>query len=365
MITTVIIQQEERGLVYRDGRLVRFLEPGRHNLWRLFGTLTVKRLALSQHWAPWTPELDAVLPSGAAERLEVAPGEVAALTADGHPVGVMKPGRYLLWQLRAKVEATLYSTEGRFCELPPAFWQWCDRGDFLDLSVEPHRRALLYVNGILQEALEGGRYLVCMQDRQVTVGWVDMREAELQVAGQEVITADKASLRINLVLKYRVVDALRAHEATQGLRDALYSQLQMVARGYVGGHSVDQLLENREGARTAMIEALRARAKAWGVEILEADLKDVVLPGDMKLIHNQVLAAQKQAQAKVILRREEIAATRSQANTARMMANNQALMRLKEMEVMAEIASKVGQITVVTSGAEGLGALFGASGAGV
>ena len=86
-------------------------------------------------------------------------------------------------------------------------------------------------------------------------------------------------------------------------------------------------------------DALASRAKEFGVSVLSVGLRDVILPGDMKLILNQVIEAQKQAEANLIRRREETAAARSQANTAKLLAENPALARMKELEALQEILS--------------------------
>jgi regulator of protease activity HflC (stomatin/prohibitin superfamily) len=76
-------------------------------------------------------------------------------------------------------------------------------------------------------------------------------------------------------------------------------------------------------------------------------LKDIILPGEIRDILNQVTAAEKQAQANLIRRREETAATRSLLNTAKLMEDNPLLVRLKELETLEKIADKVEKFTVV------------------
>ena len=86
-------------------------------------------------------------------------------------------------------------------------------------------------------------------------------------------------------------------------------------------------------------------------------MKDVVLPGEMKTLLNRVIEAEKEAAANVILRREETAATRSLANTAKVMAENPILLRLKELESLKDIAARIQEVRVVV-GAEGLKTLL-------
>ena len=106
-----------------------------------------------------------------------------------------------------------------------------------------------------------------------------------------------------------------------------------------------------------MVEAVANRAKTWGTEVLRLELKDIVLPGDMKVLMNKVVEADKRAQAMNILRREEVAATRSLANTARMLESNPTLRRLKEVEAFKEVAERIGNLTVVVTPKELLGQL--------
>jgi regulator of protease activity HflC (stomatin/prohibitin superfamily) len=79
-------------------------------------------------------------------------------------------------------------------------------------------------------------------------------------------------------------------------------------------------------------------------------VKDIILPGDVKDIMNQVLIAEKRAQANVIMRREETASTRSLLNTAKLMEENAMLFKLKEMEYVEKIAEKINSITVSGGG---------------
>ena len=90
--------------------------------------------------------------------------------------------------------------------------------------------------------------------------------------------------------------------------------------------------------------------EALGVEVNGFGIRDIILPGDMKEIMNQVLIAEKKAQANIIMRREEIASTRSLLNTAKLMEENAMLWKLKEMEYVEKIADKISNISVNSNG---------------
>ncbi len=81
-------------------------------------------------------------------------------------------------------------------------------------------------------------------------------------------------------------------------------------------------------------------------EVRSVGVKDVILPGAMKDILNKVIEAEKVAQANVVKRREETAATRSLLNTARLMDDNPTLLRLKELEILEKVTEKVDRLTV-------------------
>ena len=118
---------------------------------------------------------------------------------------------------------------------------------------------------------------------------------------------------------------------------SLYREAQLVLRAAVGAKSIDALLADKESIGSEVLGALVNRAAEFGVTVRSVGLRDIILPGDMKLILNQVITAQKQAEANLIKRREETAASRSQANTAKLLAENPVLARFKELEVLQEM----------------------------
>ena len=97
----------------------------------------------------------------------------------------------------------------------------------------------------------------------------------------------------------------------------------------------------------------RAQVEEHGLAVRSVGVKDVILPGEMKEILNQVVQAEKVAQANLIKRREETAATRSLLNTARLMDENPTLLRLKELETLEKVTEKIDKLTVF-GGLEGV-----------
>ena len=343
----MIVPEAQRGLLYRNGRLEEWLEPGKHVRWAWLDTLRVEWVDLSNPVQAFRPELARVAPGVAWTELTVEPNEIAIVSVDGLPNTGLRPGRYMLWQARSEVEADVYSLESLRPEIPEPVWHLVPSDLVTSVTIAPYERLLVYEDGRLAAQLQEGRALLSRLNRDLNLVRVDVREQERAIVGQEVMTADKVSLRMNVVFKYRTVDAVRSVEQVASLNDALYSEAQMAVRRTVAGLRLDQLLENRREVGGAMTEQVAARAEAWGVDVVAVDVKDVVLPGEMKALMNRVIEAEKQAAAQVILRREETAATRSQANTAKMLEANPVLLRLKEMEALKEIAQSLDQVTLV------------------
>ena len=175
---------------------------------------------------------------------------------------------------------------------------------------------------------------------------IDLREMMVDVGGQDIMTADKVTLRLNAVVTYRIVDARKVVSQTDDVRQALYRETQLVLRAVIGARELDSFLTDKDAVARNIEDSVGRRAGELGLEIASVGIRDVILPGDMKDLMNKVTEARKAAEANLITRREETAAMRSQANTARLLADNPVLMRLRELEVLEKIAS-AGKLNII------------------
>jgi len=121
-------------------------------------------------------------------------------------------------------------------------------------------------------------------------------------------------------------------------------------REYIGNMTLDALMENKGSISEYVIEATKSKVAQLGVTLMSAGVKDIILPGEIRKIMNEVLMAEKKAQANIITRREETASTRSLLNTAKLLEENAMLFKLKEMEYVEKIAEKVNAISVSGNG---------------
>ncbi|MAG55897.1 MAG: peptidase [Planctomycetes bacterium] len=264
----------------------------------------------------------------------------ALLWKDGRLFELLGPGRHAFWKSPYALAAeVLEITGGRFEHAQidailahPASRQW-----FTVLQVPKSEITLVYQDGRLIDRVEGGRYAYWSAAGELTFKNVDLREQTSEIAGQEIMTKDKVTLRMTLLVTWKVIDVERAVSTVQDWKDALYRNAQLVLRRAIASRTLDTLLQDKESVDAEISGALVETTSGLGLEVIATGLRDVILPGDMKALLNRVIEAEKEAQANLIRRREETAAARSQANTARLLAENPILARMKELEMVQEI----------------------------
>jgi regulator of protease activity HflC (stomatin/prohibitin superfamily) len=167
-------------------------------------------------------------------------------------------------------------------------------------------------------------------------------------------------LRLNFFCGYRITDAKKVGLEINDFQKQFHVLLQLALREYIGGLSFDELMEKKSEAGKIITDMIKSEAASFGLETGAAGIKDIILPGEIRDIMNHVLIAEKKAQANVITRREETASTRSLLNTAKLMEENEILLRLKEFEYIERVSEKINQITLSGGGQimEQLRALF-------
>lgn len=351
----VIIEQDQIGILYRDGAYEKFLEPGKHSL-SLFGKKVLELHKLIQEFKP-SRHLDILLRdtklAALLDVVDVADHQIALHFVNGHFQKVLRPGKTAFWNLLQKntFEIVDFST----AEIPPnlhaSILAHAELTPYLQVvALTSFQKGLLFFNGKFQRVLEPGKYHFWNGPTKVTAETVDMRQQQLDMTGQEIMTHDKVTLRLNFICLYRIADPLAVFQNIKEYEKQLYIQLQLILREYVGMLRLDELLEKKEEIGQFILEKLKKNAGTWGLEFLGAGVKDVILPGEIKDILNKVIEAEKRAQANVITRREETASTRSLLNTAKLMEENPLLVKLKEWEQIEAIAAKVGSVSVSSGG---------------
>ena len=357
MLRTVRIADHELGLLYRDRVFQAVLEPG---LYRLFTGLREHRVVTLDLRTPAVkePALEVLYrsrPELVREHFavaEVGDDEVALVYGDGRLLDLLAPGRVAFYGTRLRqVEIRLIDARGDY-ELPRALIAPLVRlgaTSLVAVAVVPSDHVgLLYVDGQLERKLPAGLYAYLKAVRRINVVTLDLRLQTLEVTGQEVLTRDRIGIRANLTALYRIVDPVAAVSASADLRDTLYKELQFALRQAMGTRTLEEVLGDKLGINQALAEAMAAKLGGAGLELSSVGVKDIILPGEVRELMNRVIEAEKTAQANVIKRREETAATRSLLNTAKLMEDNPLLLRLKELEALEKVSEKVGNVIVGT-----------------
>ena len=218
------------------------------------------------------------------------------------------------------------------------------------LEVAAYEKGVLLVDDVFVKTLDSGTYQFWKNSNTIKIAKADMRQLQLEIAGQELLSKDKAAIRINFYTQYKVTDIEKALLSNKDYEKQLYITMQLVLRAYIGIYTLDELLAQKESIADAVFDDVKKVATKLGVQVVNCGIRDVILTGEMKDIMNQVLIAQKRAQANIITRREETASTRSLLNTAKLMEDNEMLFKLKEMEFVEQIADKIGEITLSGNG---------------
>jgi regulator of protease activity HflC (stomatin/prohibitin superfamily) len=350
------VKLNERVVVFRNGLPVRALGPGRHLIWGW--RLTEQRFCTDTLVFGALPEVRGTLDSAWFAEVTIAEDQRAVLYRDGAPQAFLRPGVHRYWTVDPSVTLKVFALDAPMPRLSDELVALIPRAEYVSVVVREHERGLEYVQGCLTRVLPPGRYAIWSHpEARVEVQTLDMRRQQVALAGQELMTRDKVSLRLTLSAEYAVADPALMAQAVSEPRDAVYLLVQLAARDYIAGVTLDQLLEGRDALTRYLETQTVDKAARFGVRIESIGVKDVVLPGEMKTLLNRVIEAEKEAAANVILRREETAATRSLANTARVMADNPILLRLKELDALKDIAGRIQEVRMVV-GTDGLDKLL-------
>ncbi|MBM3763099.1 MAG: slipin family protein [Acidobacteria bacterium] len=360
LVIRVSIGDRERILVSRKGRFDSILGPGTHWLTGLGVELerhSVEEAFLVSPWAKFLVHERAELVRSLFHVVETGATEVAMVWRDGKLERIQGPDeRTLVWKTAAKFAVEIVNA----AEQPvapraatPALLKLGTASRTATAMVEEGKCALLFVGSKFVEALSPGVYALWNAVATPSVEVMDLRTQALEISGQEIMTADKVSIRVNLWAEFQVVDPLKVRQSVKSAAEHLYRTLQLAVRQTLAKRSLDEVLSARTDIDDAVAEDVRLQAAKFGIRVGAIAVKDIIPPGEVREILNQVVAAEKKAQANLIARREETAATRSLLNTARLMAEHPLLVRMKELETLEKVAAKVDKIHI-HGGTEGL-----------
>lgn len=220
-----------------------------------------------------------------------------------------------------------------------------------EILIKDTHRGLYYEDGVLVKILGAGRYLLprhmdlgFYRTPRVEVELVDVRERELTIKGQEILTADKVAIRVSIIVQFRVTDPKAAIHEVESYPERLYGDVQLAARRSLASMILEEILTDRNRLSEDILRDVYKVAGAYGVTISRAEVKDLVFPGNLQEIMNKVLAAERTSQALLVEARTRAdvqrIATSAEAEARRVQSKSQADASRSAAEAEAE-ATKI------------------------
>jgi regulator of protease activity HflC (stomatin/prohibitin superfamily) len=369
LFSQFIVHQNERGLLFKAGEFLNFLEPGTYRYFDPWQKVQVEfyDLSVPEFSHRLSDFLIKTYPESIAHyfmRIELGPQEIALIFKNGVLADLLPPStQALYWKDLIDITTETIDISENF-EIPAdkarqilhtktGVIQQRIREFIYTREVPEHQIGLLYVDGQCVKTLSPGLHSYWQINRKFNIEIWDTRLQSLEVSGQEILSKDKVSLRVNLTATYLIKDILRTLSTLSQPNEYLYKVLQFGLRAAVGTRTLDELLENKNVIDESVFAYIQENLTDLGIEVHSVGVKDIVLPGEMKTILSKVVEAEKVAQANLIKRREETAATRSLLNTAKVMEDNPTALRLKELELLEKVTENIDNFSVY-GGLEGV-----------
>ncbi len=348
----IIINENQRGFLYKNGKYIKMLTPGKYHTYRFFGGKKIETVELDEMIPENMGGLEILLRDNKVKQstymLDVGDNQLALHFVNGKYYNCLSSGRYGFWTVFDHHQFTMVDTSNPEVsdEIPRYILKSIPAYMIAKIEVAEYEKARLYFDKKFVRILDRGTHYFWKSNVTIDTGIVDTRLTTMEITGQEILTQDKVNLRINFVCHYRITDYVKVLTEVDNYLEHLHVAAQLALREYIGQLRMDEVLENKSQISTYVLEKLTAAAREVYVEMVDAGVKDIVLPGEIRDIMNTVLIAEKRAQANVIMRREEVASTRSLLNTAKLMDENHTLYKLKELEYLEKICENVGNISV-------------------
>jgi regulator of protease activity HflC (stomatin/prohibitin superfamily) len=187
--------------------------------------------------------------------------------------------------------------------------------------------------------------------RQAGLTWINpfterLRKVNMQIVaaavpGQEAITRDNVTLRVDAVVYYRVIDPLKAIINVQNYVYAVSQVAQTSLRSVIGQSDMDQLLSERDKINAHLKEVIDAPTEGpWGVRVERVEVKDVSLPESMKRSMSRQAEAERERRARIIAADGEYQASKKLAQAAAVMSADPAALQLRLLQTVVEVAAE-------------------------
>ncbi|MCB1176169.1 MAG: slipin family protein [Leptospiraceae bacterium] len=348
------IKDNEIGLVFKNGKYKKIVMGGRHILPEFFG-YSVEIVNLNLRYSnPFPISILLKDPKFKSIIIEVEANEKELILhkEDGVLKEALRTGKYYFFNsiVKHEFEKIDISDYEINSDIPEhVLSNPIIKPFYSEHFIYEYNYGILFVNGKFIKTLKPGRYRFWNQLNTVVVTYLDKRLQQVEIQGQELLTEDRITLRLNFTCQYQIVNPEKISLEIANYLEQIHVLMQLALREFVSTWKLDSLLEKKEEAANVIMKKLKEKEEILGVKFHNAGIKDIILPGEMKDILNTVTIAEKKAQANIIYRREETASTRSLLNTAKILDENPTLLRLKELEYLEKIIEKIDSVNLSTN----------------
>lgn len=224
-----------------------------------------------------------------------------------------------------------------------------------EVIIKDTHRGLWYQDGVLTRILEAGRYVIpryfdfgIFRRPRIEFVLVDVRERDLTIKGQEILTADKVAIRVSIIVQFRVTDPRAAIHAVANYEDRLYGDVQLAARRSLATMNLEVILTNRNQLSEDILAQVKEAAGSYGVAITRADVKDLIFPGNLQEIMNRVLAAERMSEAQLVEARTKSEVQRMEAQARAEIQRVEALAQAESRRLAAESEAEAQRVSTAS-----------------
>ena len=224
-------------------------------------------------------------------------------------------------------------------------------------QVNQYEKGVRFLFGKFQNVMDPGWRFVW----PIINSWrrVDIRVKAVDVPDQEAITLDNVSARVNAVIYYRVIDAKKAIIVVENFFFAVSQLAQTTMRNVVGETSLDDLLSKRNQVANRIQLIIDKATDPWGIKVESVELKDIVLPKEMKRVIAKQAEAERERRAIIIKAAGEKAAAGNIAQAAERLSKSTGGMHLRTLQTLNEVSSDKNNTIVFVTPLEILRAIEG------
>ncbi len=203
--------------------------------------------------------------------------------------------------------------------------------------IKEYERGVVFTLGKFSKILKPGFNLILPIIQSVTR--VDIRVKAVDVPDQDCMTKDNISVNLNAVIYYKVRDAAKAVIEVENFKYAVSQLAQTTMRNIVGEVELDELLSNRDKISERIQGIVDNATDPWGIKVESVDLKDIILPDDMKRVIGKQAEAEREKRAVIIKAQGETIAAENMAKAAKTLSKAPGALHLRTLQTLNDLSS--------------------------